>query len=99
MIDNKFEKLCVLGEGTYGIVYKARNLKTNEIVAIKKVRIEDDDEGMPSTTLREIATLNELDHPNIVKLLKVEYNALNKKLFLIFEYLPMDLSNYLKKLK
>lgn len=46
-----------LGEGTYGIVYKARDKTTNEIVALKKIRLEHTDEGMPSTAIREIAVL------------------------------------------
>ena len=53
-------------EGTYGVVYKAINNKTNEIVALKKVRLENDSEGIPSTSLREIALLKEVQFPNIV---------------------------------
>jgi hypothetical protein len=53
--------------GTYGMVYKAREKATNEFVALKKIKLEVDDEGVPSTALREISLLKELDHPNIVK--------------------------------
>ena len=53
--------------GTYGVVYKGRNKKTGEIVALKKIRMESEEEGVPSTTIREISLLKELDHPNIVK--------------------------------
>lgn len=52
--------------GTYGVVYKGRNKKTGKIVALKKIRIENEDEGVPSTALREISSLKELQHPNIV---------------------------------
>jgi hypothetical protein len=52
--------------GTYGIVYKARNLITRELVALKKIRLECEEEGLPSTSLREISVLKELQHPNIV---------------------------------
>jgi cyclin-dependent kinase len=45
----------------------------DRIVALKKIRLENEDEGMPSTAMREIAILKELDHPNIVKLLDVIY--------------------------
>ena len=65
---------------------------------MKKIRLDDDDEGMPSTTLREIFSLKELDHPNIVKLLNIIYEPLNKKLYLVFEYLPYDLRKYMKSL-
>lgn len=65
---------------------------------MKKIRLDDDDEGIPSTTLREIFALKELDHPNIVKLLNIIYEPLNKKLYLVFEYLPYDLRKYMKSL-
>jgi serine/threonine protein kinase len=56
-----------VGEGTYGVVYKARDKVTGEYVALKKIRLEVEDEGVPSTALREISLLKELDHVNIVK--------------------------------
>lgn len=56
-----------VGEGTYGVVYKAKCLKTGRIVALKRIRLEVEDEGVPSTALREISLLRELEHPNIVK--------------------------------
>ena len=56
-----------LGEGTYGVVYKARDIETGKIVALKKIRLEVEDEGVPSTALREISVLKTLEHPNVVK--------------------------------
>ena len=53
-------------------------------MAIKKVKIEHCDEGIPSTALREIALLKELDHPNIVNLIDIVHGE--NKLYLIFEY-------------
>jgi serine/threonine protein kinase len=47
-------------------VYKARDKQTNEHVALKKIRLEGEDEGVPSTALREISLLKELQHPNVV---------------------------------
>lgn len=44
---------------------------TEELVALKKIRLESEDEGIPSTAIREIALLKELQHPNIVKLCDV----------------------------
>lgn len=61
---NKLEKL---GEGTYGVVYKCMENSSKEIVAVKKIRMELEDEGLPSTAIREISILKELNHPNIVK--------------------------------
>lgn len=63
-----FQKIEKIGEGTYGVVFKGRNLKTDEIVAMKKIRLESEDEGVPSTAIREISLLKELQHPNIVGL-------------------------------
>ena len=64
---NDYEKLEKIGEGTYGVVYKARSKTTGQFVAMKKIRLESEDEGVPSTAIREISLLKELQHPNIVK--------------------------------
>ena len=64
---NKYKKLEKLGEGTYGVVYKAQNIETLEYVAIKKIRLEKEDDGVPSTAIREISLLKNLKHPNIVE--------------------------------
>eukprot|EP01083_Nonionella_stella_P038413 104514_1 len=82
-----------IGEGTYGIVYKARDRITNEIIALKKIRLEAEDEGIPSTAIREISLLKELQHPNIVRLYDVVHTE--HKLTLVFEFLDQDLKKYL----
>jgi len=64
---NAYEKLEKLGEGTYGVVYKAKHKQTGEIVAVKKIRLEKEDDGVPSTAIREISLLKNLKHPNIVE--------------------------------
>jgi serine/threonine protein kinase len=64
---DKYQKLDKIGEGTYGVVYKARDTTTGELVALKKIRLEAEDEGIPSTAIREISLLKELKHPNIVR--------------------------------
>jgi cyclin-dependent kinase 2 len=85
-----------IGEGTYGIVYKARDNVTKELVALKKIKLENEDEGVPSTAMREISILKELQpHPNIVGLKEVVYQPNEKKLYLIFEYVEMDFKKYL----
>ena len=53
--------------GTYGVVYKARDVKTGNIVALKKIRLEAEDEGVPSTAIREISLLKELKDENVVQ--------------------------------
>lgn len=66
-IMEKYQKLEKIGEGTYGVVYKAKNRVSEEIVALKRIRLEAEDEGIPSTAIREISLLKELRHPNIVR--------------------------------
>lgn len=86
---DKYEKLERAGEGTYGVVYKARDRYTNEVIALKKIRLEQEDEGVPSTAIREIALLKELRHPNVVRLYDVIHS--DKRLYLVFEFVDMDL--------
>eukprot|EP01084_Bolivina_argentea_P267372 453833_1 len=89
----RYTKLEKIGEGTYGIVYKAKDRVTNEIIALKKIRLEAEDEGIPSTAIREISLLKQLQHPNIVRLYDVVH--MERKLTLVFEYLDQDLKKYL----
>lgn len=89
----RYQKLEKIGEGTYGIVYKAKDHKSGEIIALKKIRLEAEDEGIPSTAIREISLLKELQHCNIVRLYDVVHTE--KKLTLVFEYLDQDLKKYL----
>ncbi|XP_010767697.1 cyclin-dependent kinase 10 [Notothenia coriiceps] len=67
----EFEKFNRIGEGTYGIVYRARDTKSDEIVALKKVRMDKEKDGVPISSLREITLLLRLRHPNIVELKEV----------------------------
>lgn len=54
-----------MSQGTYGVVYKARDLQNNgKIVALKKIRLEDETEGVPSTAIREISLLKEVNDSN-----------------------------------
>lgn len=87
-----YTKIEKVGEGTYGVVYKGKDNRTGEIVAMKKIRLESEDEGVPSTAIREISLLKELDDENIVRLLyTLHYEA---KLYLVFEFVDNDLKRY-----
>uniref|UniRef100_A0A915AR36 Protein kinase domain-containing protein n=1 Tax=Parascaris univalens TaxID=6257 RepID=A0A915AR36_PARUN len=88
-----FIKLEKIGEGTYGVVYKGKNVKTDQLVAMKKIRLESEDEGVPATAVREMSLLRELKHPNIVSLEEVIMQE--NRLYLIFEFLSMDLKKFL----
>lgn len=89
----QYEKVEKIGEGTYGVVYKARDRVTNETIALKKIRLEQEDEGVPSTAIREISLLKEMQHGNIVRLQDVVHSE--KRLYLVFEYLDLDLKKYM----
>ncbi|XP_030893061.1 cyclin-dependent kinase 3 isoform X1 [Leptonychotes weddellii] len=88
-----FQKVEKIGEGTYGVVYKAKNKETGQLVALKKIRLDLETEGVPSTAIREISLLKELKHPNIVRLLDVVHSE--RKLYLVFEFLSQDLKKYM----
>ncbi|CAG7938848.1 unnamed protein product [Penicillium salamii] len=96
-MDN-YQKIEKIGEGTYGVVYKAKELThPNRIVALKKIRLEAEDEGVPSTAIREISLLKEMQDPNIVQLLNIVH-ADGHKLYLVFEFLDLDLKKYMEAL-
>ncbi|KAK3264188.1 hypothetical protein CYMTET_27056, partial [Cymbomonas tetramitiformis] len=87
-----YEKINRIGEGTYGVVYRARHKPTNEIVALKKVRMDRERDGVPVTAVRELRILQSIDHPNIVKLKKVVTGNKKDSIFLVFEYCEHDLA-------
>eukprot|EP01090_Pellita_catalonica_P007338 TRINITY_DN17920_c0_g1_i1.p1 TRINITY_DN17920_c0_g1~~TRINITY_DN17920_c0_g1_i1.p1 ORF type:complete len:328 (-),score=42.35 TRINITY_DN17920_c0_g1_i1:683-1666(-) len=93
----QYDVIDKIGEGTYGEVFKVQDRLTGEIKALKKIRLLDsEEEGVPSTTLREISLLKELSrHHNIVGLTDVIHKNVN--LYLVFEFLDQDLAVYLNK--
>merc|ERR1712107_586928 len=78
----RYDMLEKIGEGTYGTVYKAMRRQTGERVAIKKIRILYEDDGVPSTALREIALLKDLHNVNVIQLYDVYSSRLNLYLVL-----------------
>jgi cyclin-dependent kinase 2 len=76
------------------VVYKGRDKITGKILALKQIRLEQDEEGIPSTAIREISLLRDLRHQNVVALLDVVHE--DGKLHLIFEYLDSDLKKHME---
>lgn len=101
-----FEKLEQIGEGTYGQVYMAREIKTGEIVALKKIRMDNEREGFPITAIREIKILKKLHHENVIKLKEIvtspgaekdeqgrpDGNKYKGGIYMVFEYMDHDLT-------
>lgn len=96
MVGN-YRIMSKIGEGTYGVVYKAEaphdedlTLKNEpDVVAMKKIHLDDHQEGVPVTTLREVALLKFLCHENIVRLRDIIPNS--PKLYLVFDFMDLDL--------
>uniref|UniRef100_A0A8D3DF63 Cyclin dependent kinase 10 n=1 Tax=Scophthalmus maximus TaxID=52904 RepID=A0A8D3DF63_SCOMX len=95
----EFEKFNRIGEGTYGIVYRARDTKSDEIVALKKVRMDKERDGIPISSLREITLLLRLRHPNIVELKEVVVGSQLESLFLVMSYCEQDLASLLENMQ
>lgn len=90
----RYIKGATLGEGTFGVVYKATDTQTGRVVAIKKIRLGMYKEGVNVTALREIKLLKELRGPNIIELIDVFPNKRN--LNLVFEFMESDLETVIK---
>jgi len=90
-----FEKLDKIGQGTYSNVYRARDVKTGKIVALKKVRFDNFQPESVRFMAREIMILRKLDHPNIMKLEGIITSRLSCNIYLVFEYMEHDLAGLL----
>ncbi|KAI5149450.1 hypothetical protein ENBRE01_0908 [Enteropsectra breve] len=95
MAVSSFYKIEKIGEGTYGVVYKAKDRGTGKVVALKKIRPESENEGIPATTIREVLILKNLKHPSIINLMEVIHS--DNKMYLVFEYIDTDLKKLIDK--
>lgn len=84
-----------IGQGTYSNVYRARDLKTNKIMAVKKVRFDNFQAESVRFMAREIMILRMLDHPNVMKLEGIITSRLSCTIYLVFEYMEHDLAGLL----
>ncbi|CAL9120016.1 unnamed protein product [Musa textilis] len=89
---NSFKKLDKIGQGTYSNVYRAHDLETGKIVALKKVRFFNMDPESVRFMAREIHILRKLDHPNVIKLEGIVTSQMSCNLYLVFEYMEHDLA-------
>ena len=94
-----YEKLGRVGEGTYGVVYRGREHATGQIVALKKVRMDKEKDGIPVTAVREMGILMRCrKHPHIVELLRVVQGK-NNGIFLVFEYCEHDVGKLMQSMR
>ncbi|KAF5741148.1 cyclin-dependent kinase G-2 [Tripterygium wilfordii] len=98
-IVDEFERLNKIDEGTYGVVYRAKDKKTGEIVALKKVKMEKEREGFPLTSLREINILLSFHHPSIVDVKEVVVGSSLDSIFMVMEYMEHDLKGLMESMK
>ncbi|XP_023248092.1 cyclin-dependent kinase 14 [Copidosoma floridanum] len=87
-------KLEQLGEGSYATVFRGFSQLTNQVVALKEIRLQEE-EGAPFTAIREASLLKELKHNNIVTLHDIIHTR--ETLTFVFEYVYTDLSQYMER--
>ncbi|RKP14795.1 kinase-like domain-containing protein [Piptocephalis cylindrospora] len=98
-----YEKLNRIEEGTYGVVYRARDRETGEIVALKRLKLDKETQGFPVTSLREIHTLMAARHPHIVHLREMVTSAPSSSsagpmpsIYLVMDFVEHDLRGLLE---
>lgn len=85
-----------IGKGSYGIVYKARDLQTSTTIALKKLQIRDSQGGFSNSILREVSILRQLSHPNLVSI--KDFFTHEQSDYITFEYLNVDLRNFMNSI-
>ncbi|KAL7301501.1 hypothetical protein TKK_0005937 [Trichogramma kaykai] len=95
----EYKCLNRIAEGTYGVVYRAEDRRTKEIVALKRLKMEKEKDGFPITSLREINTLLKAQHPNIVTVREIVVGSNMDKIFIVMDYVEHDLKSLIETMK
>ncbi|XP_047082659.1 cyclin-dependent kinase G-1-like [Lolium rigidum] len=95
---DEFKRLNTINEGTYGIVSRAEDMETGETVALKKVKMENEREGFPLTSLREINILLSFHHPSIVDVKEIVVGS-GDSTYMVMEYMEHDLKAVMETMK
>ncbi|KAL9933988.1 hypothetical protein V8E36_007070 [Tilletia maclaganii] len=96
---NCYERLNHIEEGTYGVVFRAREKQTGEIVALKKLKLENEKSGFSITSLREIRTLMEARHPHVVEMKEVVMGDTLSHVYIVMEFVQHDLKTLLSSMR
>uniref|UniRef100_A0A915EYH6 cyclin-dependent kinase n=1 Tax=Echinococcus canadensis TaxID=519352 RepID=A0A915EYH6_9CEST len=99
-MNTKYIKEEIIGSGTYGTVFQARDKFTGERFAIKQILIDNFDNGIPASTMREIGVLielNQFNHPNIVEIHEIIHE--DRNISIVFECFDWDLKKYIDFLR
>ncbi|KAK2172916.1 hypothetical protein NP493_918g00000 [Ridgeia piscesae] len=95
----EFNCLNRIEEGTYGVVYRAKDKKSDEIVALKRLKMEKEKDGFPITSLREINTLLKAQHINIVTVREIVVGSNMDKIYIVMDYVEHDLKSLMETMK
>lgn len=99
-----YRQINKLGEGTFGLVYKAEDTRTGAMVAMKQFTVTNEKEGFPITALREIKYLKQLRHKNVIPLLEMAVDKPTRGkdgqkrgvIMMVTPYMHYDLSGLLE---
>jgi cell division cycle 2-like protein len=96
---DRYRKLNRIDEGTYGVVYRARDMQTDEVVALKQLKVSaaKSEDGFPIPSLREVTLLTTLDHPNVIRLHEVVVGKSYLHIFMVMEYAEHELRALLQR--
>ena len=87
-----YEKIEKIGVGAYGVVYKVKEYETGRYLALKKMKIYRHEESLSVNVLRETTILRSLDHPNVIKLFRIEIDRIKNQALLFFELMETNLN-------
>ncbi|KAG9038846.1 hypothetical protein FRB95_014395 [Tulasnella sp. JGI-2019a] len=90
-----YERLNHIEEGSYGIVFRARDKETGDIVALKKLKLDEEKYGFPITSLREIMALMTCQHENVVGLREIVVGDTLTQVFIVMDFVEHDLKTLL----
>ncbi|KAG0151908.1 hypothetical protein CROQUDRAFT_719537 [Cronartium quercuum f. sp. fusiforme G11] len=94
-----YERLNHIEEGSYGVVFRAKDKETGEIVALKKIKMDQEKNGFPITSLREIHTLMLARHENIVHVREIVVGDTLTQIFIVMDFIEHDLKTLLTTMR